>query len=112
MKHWPYITIAVLLIVCGILLWSGGRKDEEVQRLRSRLSDRSERIRDSIAIRVMMDSAAQWRVIADTLRAELDSMRKAEPTVIVRYNNVSNAIRDAHIDVLQDSLGSWPSRLR
>lgn len=112
MKHWPYITIAVLLIVCGVLLWSGGRKDEEVQRLRSRLNDRSERIRDSITIRAMLDSAAAKQLAIDTLRAQYDSMRKAEPTVIVRYTNVSNAIRDAHIDVLQDSLGSWPSRLR
>ncbi len=112
MKHWPYITIAVLLIVCGVLLWSGGRKDEEVQRLRARLNDRSERIRDSIAIRAMLDSAAAKQLAIDTLRAQYDSMRKAEPTVIVRYTNVSNAIRDAHIDVLQDSLGSWPSRLR
>lgn len=112
MKHWPYITIAVLIVFCGVLLWSGGRKDDEVEALRARLSDRSERVRDSMAIRAMLDSAAAQQAIIDTLRAQYDSMRKAEPTVIVRYKNISNAIRDAHIDVLQDSLGSWPSRSR
>lgn len=109
MKHWPYMAIAALALLLGVVLWRGAQGTEHTKRLL--LENESllrQRIEDSLIIGAMRDSADAYAMSADTIRALRDSLKAERPTVIVRYQQVTHAIRDAHIDALQDSLAAWP----
>lgn len=103
------MAIGVLALLLGIVLWRGTSGTERTKRV---LLENEELLRkhitDSLTIKAMQDSADAYVMSADTIRALRDSLKAQRPTVIVRYQQVTHAIRDAHIDALQDSLAAWP----
>lgn len=103
------MVIAALALLLGIVLWRGAQGTERTKKaLAENESLLRKHIEDSLTIRAMRDSADAYVMSADTIRALRDSLKAQRPTVIVRYQQVTHAIRDAHIDALQDSLAAWP----